>query len=194
MPGPVTAAFEPASRADWRRWLAAHHGSQREVWLILARKSSGRQPVSVADAVEEALCFGWIDSGLRPAGPGRIRLRFTPRAKGSIWSQLNKTRVARLIEQGLMTGSGLAVIEAARRDGSWTILDDVENLRIPPDLAAALAACPEAEHHFLAAAPSARKMALWWVASARRPATRAQRIRETVRLATEGRTVASRRQ
>ena len=145
----MTAVFEPACRADWRRWLAAHHSSQRGVWLILATKDSGRQPVSIADAVEEALCFGWIDSGMRRAGPGRIRLRFTPRAKGSIWSQLNKARVARLIEQGLMTGSGLAVIEAARRDGSWTILDDVENLRVPPDLAAALAARPEAERHFL---------------------------------------------
>ena len=192
MPGRVTARFEPASRAEWRCWLARNHRSQPGVWLILTRKAAGQQPVSLADAVEEALCFGWIDGGLRGLDDRRIMLRFTPRTRGSTWSAPNRRRVEHLIHQGLMTPAGRAVIEVAQRDGSWAMLDDVEELRIPDDLAAALAADPAAGRHFAGFSASARKQALWWIISARRPATRAARIQETVRLAAQGRTLAER--
>ncbi len=162
------------------------------MWLILARKSTGRQPVSLADAVEEALCFGWIDGGLRAVDDRRIMLRFAPRHPGSTWSAPNKERVERLIGEGLMTPAGRAVIEVARQDGSWALLDDVEELRLPGDLAAALAADPAAGRHFASFTASARKQALWWIISARRPETRAARVRETVRLAAQGRTLAER--
>jgi len=191
VPNRVTARFEPASRAQWRRWLAEHHKSEPGVWLILTRSAHG-QPVSLADAVEEALCFGWIDGGLRALDDRRIMLRFTPRARGSTWSPPNKQRVERLIQRGLMTPAGRAVIEVAQQDGSWALLDDVEELRIPDDLAAALAADPAAGQQFAAFTASARKQALWWIISARRPETRAARVRETVQLAAQGRTLAER--
>jgi len=123
---------------ELRQWLQENHQIKIEIWLIFYRKSSGRQTLTIAQAVEEALCFGWIQSRLKPLDPGRFAVRFSPRRKGSLWARSNKERVARLEAQGRMTDAGRAAIERAKADGSWTILESVEDLIVPADLAAAL--------------------------------------------------------
>jgi uncharacterized protein YdeI (YjbR/CyaY-like superfamily) len=175
--------FIPTSRAQWRRWLAKHHLASPGVWLVYHKKASGNPTVSYADAVEEALCFGWIDSQLAPIDDHRYKQVFTPRKPGSVWSKLNKTRVDSLIAAGLMTDAGLARIHAAQADGSWATLDHVEALTTPPDLEKALAAEPKAAMNFAAFAPSCRKAYLYWINGAKRPETREKRIAETVQYA-----------
>ena len=185
--------IEPESRAAWRRWLAEHHDRSPGVWLIWHTKKGPRvQLITLDEAISEALCFGWIDSSMRPVGNGKSALLFTPRRPGSTWSRLNKQRVKFLTAQGLMTDAGRKVLAAARRDGSWNALDAIENLLVPDDLARALAACPTALANFRAYPPSTRKIALWWVESAKRPETRTRRVAETVRLAAENRSVVNR--
>jgi uncharacterized protein YdeI (YjbR/CyaY-like superfamily) len=171
--------IEPADRSAWRSWLAAHHGISPGVWVVL---DTSRDPhgFTLDDAVEEALCFGWIDSTLRRLGDGRRALRFTPRRPHSTWAQSNKRRVERLVAEGQMTAAGQAIIERAKADGSWAALDDVDALKIPADLLAALAAEPSALAGFEALTPSKKKSALWWISSARAVRTRARRIEETV--------------
>jgi uncharacterized protein YdeI (YjbR/CyaY-like superfamily) len=177
--------LKPRTRAAWRRWLAAHHAESSGIWLVLAKKGAGG--LSYDDAVEEALCFGWIDSRVRRLDDSRFQQWYCPRRPGSIWSQLNKTRVERLREVGLLAPAGLARIAAAVADGSWEILDRVEALEMPEDLAAALRAAPGAEAGFAGLAPSVRKPLLFWVLSAKRPQTRAGRIGAVVEAAAAGR-------
>ena len=175
--------YQPKSRADWRAWLEKNHATAAGVWFVYYKKASAKERVSYEDAVEEALCFGWIDSVQRVVDAERTMLRFSPRKPKSAWSKLNKGRVGRLIRVGLMTPAGLAKIEAAKRDGSWSALDAVERLTMPADLKAALAADPDAARHFAAFPPSSKKIILGWIASAKRPETRAKRVSETVRQA-----------
>lgn len=171
------------SRAEWRQWLALNHAQSDGVWLVTFKKHCGPKHVSYNDIVEEALCFGWIDSVAGKLDEDRTMLRFTPRKPGSGWSKPNKERVEHLIAAGLMTSAGLEKIEAAKQDGSWDSLDAIERLEIPPDLEAALAAYDAARQHFDAFPRSARRLILGWVASAKKPETRAKRIAETARLA-----------
>jgi len=168
------------SRPAWRRWLAKHGERSPGIWLIYDKKSSRADRLAYADAVEEALCYGWIDSTLRSLDDARYMQLFTPRKPKSTWSKLNKTRVARLIDEGLMAPPGLATIEKAKTNGSWTSLDSVEALEVPDDLAAALAKRPVAARNFSAFSPSSRKGYLHWVRQAVRPETRAERIAHTV--------------
>jgi uncharacterized protein YdeI (YjbR/CyaY-like superfamily) len=105
--------------ADWRSWLEGNHATEDDVWLMISKRHSETVSVTVDQAVEEALCFGWIDSSMQPIDEDRYALRFTPRRKASNWSERNKTRVARLMEEGRMTEAGLAEVERARRDGRW---------------------------------------------------------------------------
>ena len=171
------------SRADWRRWLAANHDRPMGIWLVTFKKHCGDRYVAYNDVVEEALCFGWIDSLPRRLDDDRTMLWLAPRQPGSGWSKLNKDRVERLIAAGQMAASGLAAIAAAQADGSWQALDGVEALEIPPDLATALAAYGAAAANFDAFPRSAKRGILEWIANAKRPATRARRIEETARLA-----------
>lgn len=182
---PDRPTLKPRGRAAWRAWLAQHHASSPGVWVAIAKQGSAQRGLPYVDAVEEALCFGWIDSQARSLDASHFLQWFSPRKPRSVWSPINKERVARLIEQGQMTPAGLAKIEAAQADGSWTSYDAVERLEIPADLAEALAANPAARQHFEAFSPSSRKMILWWIASAKRPETRQKRIAETVRLAAQ---------
>jgi uncharacterized protein YdeI (YjbR/CyaY-like superfamily) len=172
--------FEPADRAAWRNWLDRNHRTSSGVWLVF-RKGPQRQ-LTYADAVEEALCFGWIDSVLNPIDKGRYMQLFTPRKTKSGWSRLNKRRAARLIAAGLMTAAGLEKIAAAKRDGSWRALDAVESLKVPKDFQAALEGNPEARRNFDAFTPSARKRYLYWINNAKRAETRARRLTEAVAL------------
>lgn len=178
--------FEPESRAEWRTWLAAHYTQPQGVWLVLRKKSAPVPNLSVDDAVEEALCFGWIDSKPRKLDGTRSLLYFTPRKSGSGWSAVNKARIERLGAAGRMTPAGQARIDAAIRDGSWTKLDAVDALEVPPDLRAALAALPGAEAHWESFPRSARRGILEWIAQAKTPATRERRVQDTARKAARG--------
>jgi uncharacterized protein YdeI (YjbR/CyaY-like superfamily) len=181
----------PTIHADdaqsWREWLAEHHATSRGVWLVTWRARSGRSPrLAYEDAIQEALCFGWVDSTGGTVDAERGKLYFAPRRPGSVWARSNRERVERLIAQGRMAPAGLAAIERARADGSWSILMSAERLEVPEDLSAALAADPAARQAFTSFPPSTRQTLLSWVATAKRPATRASRIARIVAAAARG--------
>lgn len=173
----------PLTRAEWRAWLIANHQTSSGVHLVTWRKATGRPAVAYGDAVEEALCVGWVDSVAGKLDAERSTLWFTKRRPKSGWSRPNKERVERLIADGLMLPAGLAAIEEAMRRGTWSMLDDVEDLVVPDDLAAALAAVPQAHANWDAFSRSARRGILEWIIQARRPETRARRVEETATLA-----------
>jgi uncharacterized protein YdeI (YjbR/CyaY-like superfamily) len=175
--------FHPESRAEWRAWLAEHHDRSDAVWLVLWRPRSGRAGLTYDESVEEALCFGWIDGKAAGLDDERTMLRFSPRRRGSGWARSNKLRVERLLAEGLMAEPGLARIEEARRDGSWTRLDAVEDLVVPDDLAAALAEHPGARERWDALPRSVRRAALVGIYDAKRPETRARRVADAARQA-----------
>ena len=170
-------------RATWRAWLEANHATARGAWMVTWRARSGKAGLDYEAAVEEALCFGWVDSTSGRVDDERGKLYFAPRKPRSIWAASNKARVERLIAQGLMAPAGLAAIERAKANGSWETFDSVERLEVPDDLTAALASRPPASDNFAAFPPSARKLMLWWVVSARRPETRATRITQVAEAA-----------
>lgn len=177
---PDYPSVKPRSRAAWRAWLVKHHATAAGVWLRFAKKRSGMTSVSYTDAVEEALCFGWIDGLARPLDETFYLQLFTPRKPRSLWAQSNKTRAARLIADGLMTPSGLAAIETAKANGSWDALSAAEALTLPSDLKKALNAAPRARRHWPQFTESQRKQFLFYLATAKRPVTRARRISEIV--------------
>ena len=170
-------------RAAWRAWLEANHAAATGAWLVTWRARTGRVRLDYDAAVEEALCFGWVDSTGGHVDDERGKLYFAPRKPRSVWAASNKLRVERLLAEGRMAPAGLAAIERAKANGSWEILDAVERLEVPDDLAAALERRPPAAANFAAFTPSARKALLGWVALARQPATRAARIAETAEAA-----------
>ncbi len=176
-------AIHPMTRAEWRAWLEQNHTRMQGIWLISYKKGAGKPRFETDEAVEEALCFGWIDSKPNKLDQERSMLWFAPRKRGTGWSKLNKTRVERLMAQGLMMPAGLAKVEAAKQDGSWQALDAVEALEIPPDLTAALDAYPAAKQKFAAFPRSVKRGILEWIAAAKKPETRAKRIQETAQLA-----------
>ena len=179
--------YHPADLAAWRAWLAANGDTARGVWVASWRKASGRDPVAYEDLVEEAICFGWIDSTVNILDDERGLQLMTPRKPRSGWTRLNRQRVAALEAQGRMTDAGRRAVEVAKANGSWTIYDAVEDLLEPDDLAGALDACPAARTAWDGFPPSARKQMLWWVVSSGRPETRASRIAKIVSEAASGR-------
>ena len=168
----------PFDRAGWRAWLIANHPTSTGVHLISWRRGSGHTSVGYEEAVEEALCVGWIDSVAGRLDGRRSLQWFSPRRATSGWARTNKARVERLIAAGLMLPAGLDAIDEAKRNGSWTRLDDVENLVVPDDLAAALLAIPPARERWDAFSRSPRRAILDWISQAKRPETRARRIAE----------------
>ena len=172
------ADIKVISRGDWRAWLEANHGREHGVWLVTYKKPDGRH-VPYDAIVEEALCFGWVDSLPRKLDGYRSKLLVTPRKPGSGWSRVNKERVARLEAAGSIAPAGQAVIDAARQDGSWSKLDAVEDLVEPDDLRAALDANADARRHWDAFPRSAKRGILEWIANAKRPETRQKRVRDT---------------
>jgi uncharacterized protein YdeI (YjbR/CyaY-like superfamily) len=173
-------SVEARDRTAWRAWLRRHHRTAPGVWLVYHKKASDTPSVTYDEAVQEALCYGWIDSLVRALDARRYRQLFTPRKPGSTWAPSNKRRVALLIAGRRMTKAGLAKIEAAQADGSWESLDAVETLTMPADLRRALAAEGEALRHFRGYAASLRKGMLFWLASAKRPETHARRLAKVV--------------
>lgn len=177
--------LEPATLAAWSAWLAGHHADASGVWLVSARRAVDRA-FPYEDAVVEALRWGWVDSTQRPVDEQRSMMWFAPRRPGSVWTRNNKQRIARLEAEGRLEPAGRAAVAAARASGMWTLMDDVEDLVVPPDLAEALERQPGARRRFDGFPPSARKQALAWIALAKRPDTRAARIAETAARAARG--------
>ena len=179
--------YHPTDLAAWRAWLAANHDVARGVWVTSWRKASGRDAVPYEDLVEEAICFGWIDSTVNILDDQRGLQLMTPRKPKSGWTRVNRQRVDALEAQGRMTDAGRRAVEAAKANGMWTIYDSVEDLLEPDDLAGALDADPAARAAWDGFPPSARKQMLWWVVSAGRPETRATRVAKIVAEAAAGR-------
>lgn len=178
-------ATHPKSRAAWRQWLEKNHSRTEGVWLVSFKKATGKPRVDYEESVEEALCFGWVDSKANRLDDERTMLWFAPRKPKTGWSRPNKERVARLLAAGLVHPAGLAKIEQAQADGSWSSLDGVELLEVPADLRDALAAFPHASDHFEAFPRSVKRGILEWILVAKKPETRARRVSETARLANE---------
>ena len=176
---------EVTSREEWREWLSANHLDARGCWCVTFKKSSGGPYVAYDELVEEAIAHGWIDSQARAVDAERSSLLMTPRKPKSGWSRPNKERVKKLLKEGLMTPAGQAAIDVAKENGSWSALDDVENLVEPPELREALDADPEARRHWDAFPRSAKRAALEWISTAKRPETRERRIAETTRLSAQ---------
>ena len=168
---------EVDDREAWRAWLEANHATSSGAWLVTRRPRSGRPGLDYEAAVEEALCYGWIDGAAGRVDDERGKLYFAPRKLRSAWAATNKARVERLIARGRMASAGLAAIERAKANGSWGLLDSVDRLEIPDDLAAALGPGAAAAN-FAAWPPSVRKAALTSLVLARRPETRTERIRK----------------
>ena len=178
--------FHAETRKQWRTWLMHNHTSARGVWLCSWRSNSGRPRCPYPEAVEEAICFGWIDSTNTNLDEERSLQLITRRRPKSSWTRLNRERAADMEQRGLMTDAGRRAIAAAKSNGWWTISDQVEDLEEPPDLTAALDRAPQARSNWDGFPPSARKQMLWWIISAARDATRAGRITHVVTEAANG--------
>lgn len=175
--------FTARTREEWRKWLEDNHVKSTGVWLVTYKKNSGMPYLSYNEIVEEALCFGWIDSLPCRLDEQRTMLYISPRKNKSNWSKANKERIAKLIEQDLISATGIKKVEQAKADGSWSFLDDVEALILPDDLKKALANNLKAKEHFTAFPPSVKRSILEWIKNAKRQATRDKRIAKTVELA-----------
>lgn len=165
-------------RKEWRKWLQKHHAKLPGAWLVYYKKASGKPRVEYADAVEEALCFGWIDSTMRPLDEERYIQLFTPRKPKSEWSKLNKERVSKLIAAGLMTKAGMEKIEISKKNGNWTKTDHVHALEAPEDLAKQLAKNKKANAYFNSLRDTNKKYLLHWLSAAKREETRKKRLDE----------------
>lgn len=166
--------------SEWRSWLDANHATSNGVWLVYFRSSTGQRELSWEQAVREALCFGWIDSKVKPIDDERYKQIFTPRKPKSVWSKVNKVHVDELLHAGLMTDAGIRAIDVAKANGAWTFLDPIDALTVPPDLQAALDTSPRAQTAYDDRSPSARKAILYRVYSAKRDETRAKRVAESI--------------
>ena len=172
---------EPRTRADWRAWLVANHLTSPGAWVVFRRRhAAGPEDPGYEELVLEAVCFGWVDSRPGTVDADRTKVYFAPRKPGSVWAASNKARVERLVEAGLMAPAGLAAVERARNDGSWTRIDGSEAAVEPEDLLAALDGRPGARDSWDAFPRGVRRAALQWIEQARRPATRAARIEDIV--------------
>ena len=176
-------AVHAKTRKSWRQWLSKNHAKEKSVFLIVYRKASSTPSVYYDEAVEEALCFGWIDSTRYKRDAESSYLYFAMRRPGSRWSKLNKDRVAKLIESGLMTKHGQALIDVAKEKGTWDAPDLIETSVMPQDLASRFKKNKTAWKHYQAFPPFAKKLILGWIANAKRPETRKNRIEKAVKLA-----------
>ncbi|MBD3383722.1 hypothetical protein GF407_02245 [candidate division KSB1 bacterium] len=167
----------------WRRWLIDNHDVEDEVWLVFYKKHTGVETVSYEDTVEQALCFGWIDSIIKRLDDDRYARKFTPRRPGSRWSESNKKRAEKMIQAGMMTGAGLALIEKAKSSGEWHQehpRPDLSATDLPQEFSQALADNPAANDHFAALAPSYQRQYILWIGTAKQAATRRRRTAEAI--------------
>ncbi|CAH0310567.1 MULTISPECIES: YdeI family protein [unclassified Pedobacter] len=177
--------FCPVNIKEWRDWLATNHELKSSVWLVYGKKGSGLPSITWSEAVDEALCFGWIDSIKKPIDKERFMQFFCKRKPKSIWSKINKEKVKRLLAQKLIAKAGLEAIKKAKQNGAWTVLDAVETLKIPKDLALEFKNSKNAKIFFLGLSKSAKKAILQWIVLAKRAETRQNRILELVKSSSE---------
>ncbi len=175
--------FQAANRAEWRAWLEKNHTTATEIWLVRFKQHTHKPCLSYDQAVEEALCFGWIDGVLKAIDDEKYAIRFSPRRPGSVWSETNKQRVKRMIEQGRMTEAGWVPINLAKRNGQWGKAARREDTaQMPAELKRALRADPKAKQIFNKLAPSHKKQFIYWIDEAKRDETRERRVRETIKM------------
>lgn len=181
-----TEVFYPKTASDWQDWLAKNHACKTSVWLVFYSKASEKPSVTWSDAVDMALCYGWIDSKKVKIDAETFHQFFSRRKAKSTWSKINKDKIAALTEAGLMAKAGLDAVEMAKQNGSWTLLDEAEDLLIPEDFHQALTDRPGAMDFYESLSKSVRKMMLTSLVLARRPETRQKRIQEIADLAAKG--------
>ena len=176
------------NRAEWRAWLAANYDKETKVWLVYYKKKTGKTAVEYGASVEEALCYGWIDSIIKKLDDTKYARKFTPRRESSKWSPSNKKRAERLIREGLMTEHGLKKVEAAKRSGNWDkpVQKPELTYEMPAEFAEALRKNERAKETFEGLAPTYQKQYLGWIEVAKRPETREKRIKESIRLLAKG--------
>jgi uncharacterized protein YdeI (YjbR/CyaY-like superfamily) len=182
MSTPDVSTFAPRTIADWRDWLARNSQSEKEIWLIIHHKDCGTPSPRYHEAIEQALCFGWIDGLHRKHDADSSRLRFTPRRPRSTWSRVNRERAANMIELGQMTPHGQALIDTAKATGTWQVVPD-DGAALPDDLREPLHRNEAARTNFEGFPPSSKRLILEWIATAKRPETRQRRIDRAVELA-----------
>lgn len=170
--------FYPQELSQWREWLQENHRHEDGIWLIQFNKKSGKPTLSWSDAVDEALCFGWIDSLKKKLDADSSIQYFGKRKPKSTWSKINKEKTEKLIAENRMSQAGLESIKIAKENGSWEILDSVENLTIPDDLVQELSKREDADDYFQSLSKSVKKMMLYWIISAKKTETRQRRILE----------------
>ena len=185
MSKPEIELFYPETKQHWRKWLTENHRRKDAVWLIFYNKKSTRPTISWSDAVDEALCFGWIDSKAETLDAESHRHYFCKRKPNSTWSKINKQKIETLTGKGLMTKAGFDVIERAKQNGSWTILDEVEELIIPSELEKAFEKFENSGDYFSSISKSKKKVLLQWIALARTETTRQKRIFEIAESASQ---------
>ena len=174
--------------SEWRQWLKENHGKERDgIWLVFHKKKTGKPSLEDEEAVEEALCFGWIDSIIKKIDDDRYCRKFTPRKDDSRWSKTNKKRVEKVIREGRITKFGLAKVEAAKKSGAWEMDTPPQiNLDMPTELSEALAVKPAAKKYFEELAPSYQKQFIGWIVTAKRPETKSRRLADSVALLEKG--------
>ena len=172
--------FCPKNKEEWRNWLKQNHVDKNAVWLIFYRKTSPKYNLSWSESVDESLCFGWIDSTKKTIDNEKYKQYFTKRKAKSNWSKVNKEKIQKLIDNGLMAEAGLASIKIAKENGSWAFLDAIENLEIPNDLLLEFSKNKRTLEYFESLSKSDKKSILYWVISAKREKTRQKRILEIV--------------
>ena len=178
-------SYYAKDRKTWRKWLEKNHLTSQGIWLVYYKKDSGKTRVAYADAVEEALCFGWIDTTLNPIDEHSYMQLFTPRKPKSGWSKLNKKRVEKLTAQGLMTPAGLEKIEAAKHHGTWAKLDHIESFTPPPELQNAFKANKAAKKFFDSLSNTNKKYILYYINNVKSAELKLKRINEIIAAANE---------
>ena len=180
--------IELQTRVEWREWLADNHQQEDEIWLIYFKKDTGNPSIAYKDSLDEALCFGWVDSLIKKVDERKYARKFTPRRDDSKWSLVNKTRVEQLMQDGLMTEFGLRKVEAAKRSGSWDapVQKPKMDFKMPAEFSNALKNNPQAEDAFNKLAASHQKEYLAWIGTAKRTGTKEKRIAESIQLLTNG--------
>lgn len=173
--------FYPTCRKEWREWLRYNHQKKKAIWLIYYKKKSNISTVTYSEAVDEALCFGWIDSKIKPINEDSFMQLFSKRKPNSVWSKVNKEKVNNLINQNLITKAGHDAIVNAKQNGSWSILDEAEALIIPKDLEKEFDNSPTSKSFFLNLSRSDKRNILQWLALAKKKETRQNRIIEIIK-------------
>ncbi|KNH08720.1 hypothetical protein XU18_0840 [Perkinsela sp. CCAP 1560/4] len=178
-------SFCPSNAIEWREWLQEHHQSKQSIWLVYHRQSTNIPSLRWSEAVDEALCFGWIDSTKKSIDVKRYMQYFSRRKPNSTWSRVNKQKVEKLIQGNQMTKAGYDSISVAKENGNWSLMDDVENLILPEGLRVALNSDKRALDYFDTQSRSVKKHMLHWVGTAKRAETRKKRIEDIVQSAAQ---------